>query len=180
LPYLRFEHIEIVPKTATLVQDFQKAAVGTFAALNIATSTVTNVLPANAYNVPPAFTSSTMVAEKVIREGVYGEYSVDVQPQKYDDARSTYKSATETKSKKGKLTYSIITLSLFDKLTFSHCFLLRQGKYTALLAILIVGSFIIPMAQYFWYVRDDDSSDRFFAQKVPPPPPKPPAKKKWF
>jgi hypothetical protein len=58
--------------------------------------------------------------------------------------------------------------------------LLRQGKYTALLAILIVGSFIIPMAQYFWYVRDDDSSDRFFAQKVPPPPPPPPAKKKWF
>jgi hypothetical protein len=54
------------------------------------------------------------------------------------------------------------------------------GKYTALLAILIVGSFIIPMAQYFWYVRDDDSSDQFFAQKVPPPKPKPPAKKKWF
>ena len=59
-------------------------------------------------------------------------------------------------------------------------FFRREGKYTALLAILIVGSFIIPMAQYFWYVRDDDSSDRFFAQKVPPPPPPPPAKKKWF
>jgi hypothetical protein len=55
-----------------------------------------------------------------------------------------------------------------------------SGKYTALLAILIVGSFIIPMAQYFWYVRDDDSSDNFFAQKVPPPKPEPPAKKKWF
>ena len=53
------------------------------------------------------------------------------------------------------------------------------GKYTALLAILIVGSFIIPMAQYFWYVRDDDSSDKFFGQNVPEPK-EPPKKKKWF
>jgi hypothetical protein len=52
------------------------------------------------------------------------------------------------------------------------------GKYTALLAILIVGSFVIPMAQYFWYVRDDDSTDKFFAQNVPEP--EEPKKKKWF
>ena len=53
------------------------------------------------------------------------------------------------------------------------------GKYTALLAILIVGSFVIPMAQYFWYVRDDDSTEQFFGQtqKVEEPPPK---KKGWF
>ena len=93
------------------MHDVQKAAVGTFAALTIASSAVTNVLPANALTVPPVFTSSTMVAEKVTREGVYGEYSVDVLPQKYDDARSTYKSATETKSKKGKHRCSIVTLS---------------------------------------------------------------------
>ena len=44
------------------------------------------------------------------------------------------------------------------------------GKYTAILSILVVGSFIIPMAQYFWYVRDDDSSDRFFkAEDIPEP-----------
>jgi hypothetical protein len=52
----------------------------------------------------------------------------------------------------------------------------RSGKYTAILAILIVGSFIVPMAQYFWYVRDDDSTDKFFAEKVP----EPPKKKGWF
>jgi hypothetical protein len=100
------------------MQDFQKAAVGSFAALTIASSAVTNVLPANAFTVPPAFSSSTVVAEKVTREGVYGEYTVDVQPQKYDDARSTYKSATETKSKKGKLTRSVLTscTALFRKL----------------------------------------------------------------
>jgi hypothetical protein len=41
-----------------------------------------------------------------------------------------------------------------------------------------VGSFIIPMAQYFWYVKDDDSSDRFFAEKVAVP--EPPKKKSGF
>jgi hypothetical protein len=52
------------------------------------------------------------------------------------------------------------------------------GKYTAILAILVVGSFIVPMAQYFWYVRDDDSTDKFFGAKdIPEPPPK---KKGWF
>jgi hypothetical protein len=55
-----------------------------------------------------------------------------------------------------------------------------SGKYTALLAILVVGSFIIPMAQYFWYVRDDDSTDRFFNDKKAAPAPEPPKKKGWF
>jgi len=50
------------------------------------------------------------------------------------------------------------------------------GKYTALLAVLVVGSFVIPMAQYFWYVKDDDSSDQFFAEDVP----EPEKKKGWF
>jgi hypothetical protein len=157
-------HLEPSPKVKPL-DELKKVAVGTFAALTIASSGVvsSNVLPANAaltttFDVPAVSSTSfnsLMLAEKVTREGVYGEYSVDVIPQTYDDARSTFKSATETKSKK--------------------------GKYTALLAILIVGSFIIPMAQYFWYVRDDDSSEQFFAaKKVPPPPPPKPVKKKWF
>ena len=55
----------------------------------------------------------------------------------------------------------------------------KLGKYTAILAILVVGSFIVPMAQYFWYVRDDDSSDKFFAAKDIPEP-EPPKKKGWF
>ena len=49
-----------------------------------------------------AFSSSQVVAEKVIREGIYGEYEVDLPEQVYDDARSTFKSAKETKTKKGK------------------------------------------------------------------------------
>lgn len=63
-----------------------------------------------------------------------------------------------------------------------HIFLMTsKGKYTALIAVLVVGSFIIPMAQYFWYVKDDDSSDKFFA-KAAEPEPEPPKKKGggWF
>ncbi|GAX10853.1 hypothetical protein FisN_31Hh061 [Fistulifera solaris] len=128
--------------------EMQKAAAGAFAAFTIASSVLTMSPAANAV---PAFPTQVL-AEKVIREGVYGEYEIDLPEQKYDDARSTFKSAKETKTKK--------------------------GKYTALLAILIVGSFIIPMAQYWWYVKDDDSSDKFFAQNVPDP--EPPKKKGWF
>mmetsp|Transcript_14543 Transcript_14543/g.27270 ORF Transcript_14543/g.27270 Transcript_14543/m.27270 type:complete len:105 (-) Transcript_14543:377-691(-) len=100
----------------------------------------------------PFFSSTNVVAEKVVRQGLYSDYEVEI-TQETDDARSTFKSATETKSKK--------------------------GKYTAILAILVVGSFIVPMAQYFWYVRDDDSSEKFFAAKDIPDP-EPPKKKGWF
>jgi len=54
------------------------------------------------------------------------------------------------------------------------------GKYTALIAVLVVGSFIIPMAQYFWYVKDDDSSDKFFAKAAEPEPEPPKKKGGWF
>ena len=47
------------------------------------------------------FGSTTIVAAKTTREGVYGEYELDVPVQVVDDARSTFKSAKETKSKKG-------------------------------------------------------------------------------
>ena len=98
------------------------------------------------------FSSSNVVAVKETRQGVYGSYDVELTEQTVDDARSTFKAAKETKSKK--------------------------GKYTAIIAVTVVGSFIIPMAQYFWYVRDDDSSDKFF-NKVPEPEPEPPKKKGW-
>ncbi|GMI42634.1 hypothetical protein TrCOL_g10708 [Triparma columacea] len=119
-------------------------------ALTIATSSTLST-PAEATQVD--FGSPLVVAEKVTREGVYGTYDVDL-VQTYDNADSTFKSKVETKSKK--------------------------GKYTALLGVLVMGSFIIPMAQYFWYVKDDDSSDNFFAKKKAPPPPPPPPPKKGF
>lgn len=88
------------------VTDLQKAATGAFAAFTIASSVLT-APPADA--VPPAFSSSNMVAEKVVREGVYGEFEYDMPEQKYDDARSTFKAAKETKSKKGKFVMLVET-----------------------------------------------------------------------
>lgn len=125
-----------------------------FTALTIASNVLSAPFLAAEAVEPVSFfgSSSTIVAEKVVREGLYKDYEVDI-VQDVDDARSTFKAATETKSKK--------------------------GKYTALLAVLVMGSFIIPMAQYFWYVKDDDSSDKFFNQ-VPEPEPEPPKKKGWF
>lgn len=142
------------PRVNKNVFDVKKAAASAFTALTIASNLGAGVPTAEAVDVNAMyspFSSSTVVAEKVTREGLYKSYEVDI-TQEVDDARSTFKAKTETKTKK--------------------------GKYTALLAVLVVGSFVIPMAQYFWYVRDDDSSDKFFAQDIPDPPK--PKKKGWF
>mmetsp|Transcript_26304 Transcript_26304/g.37698 ORF Transcript_26304/g.37698 Transcript_26304/m.37698 type:complete len:172 (-) Transcript_26304:91-606(-) len=135
-------------------KEMKDTAVAFFAAIAIASNVLSNTpLPAQAYVDFPG--TSTVVSEKVVREGMYRDYEVDL-VQQYDDARSTYKPAKETKSNK--------------------------GKYTGVLAVLVVGSFIIPMAQYFWYVKDDDSTDKFFAEKNVKKVAKPePVKKKgWF
>jgi hypothetical protein len=141
--------------------NIQKVVASTFVAATIASNAI---LPADATTMADYMSysntfssSSNIIAEKVVREGMYKEYSIDVldTTQAVDNSESTFKSAKETKSKK--------------------------GKYTALLAVLVVGSFIIPMAQYFWYVRDDDSTDKFFGQqKAPEPEPEPVKKKGWF
>jgi len=87
------------------VSDVQKAVTGAVAAFTIASNVLTNdPMPAAAAYNPSSdiFGSSQVVAEKVKREGVYGEYEIDVPVQTYDDARSTFKSAKETKTKKGE------------------------------------------------------------------------------
>ena len=83
--------------------ELQKAAAGAFAAFTLATAGL-NVPAAVAsdFSIAP-FSSSQVVAETVTRQGVYKEYDVEVSEQKYDDARSTFKDAKETKSKKGKV-----------------------------------------------------------------------------
>jgi len=131
----------------------RKAAAATFTAATIATISLSPIVEAADFAMPNVG-SSNLISETVTRQGIYKEYDLDVGEQQVDNAKSTFKSKTQTKSKK--------------------------GKYVALLSVLVFGSFIIPMAQYFWYVRDDDSSDRFFG-KVPDPEPEPePKKKGWF
>lgn len=85
---------------------------GAFAAATIATS----VMPADATDMQFAF-PTTVVAEKVVRQGMYQDYEVDI-VQEVDDARSTFKSAKETKKKKG--TFHVV-LSLNP--THSFCML---------------------------------------------------------
>lgn len=82
--------------------DFKKTATGAFAALAIAASAL-NVAAADASEYQmAAFSSSNVISEKVTRQGLYREYDVDVN-QEVDDARSTFKEAKETKSKKGEI-----------------------------------------------------------------------------
>ena len=71
---------------------------GAFAAVTLATNTM--VMPVDAMDMSATAFPTTIVAEKVTREGLYRDYEVDL-VQEVDDARSTYKSAKETKSKKG-------------------------------------------------------------------------------
>ena len=86
--------------------DAQWAAANTMAAASIASALVIGPM-ADAVDMvldtPSSFGTSSLIAEKVTREGLYREYEVDVGDQVFDDARSTYKSAKETKTKKGKI-----------------------------------------------------------------------------
>ena len=70
------------------------------AAIAIGSSVLTTPLVASALETQPFFSSTNIVAEKVVRQGLYQDYEVDI-VQQTDDARSTFKSAKETKSKKG-------------------------------------------------------------------------------
>ena len=82
--------------------ELKKAAAGAFAAFTIGSSVLNSPI-ANAMDTQPfAFSSSNVIAEKVVRQGMYSDYEVDI-VQERDDARSTFKEAKETKSKKGKL-----------------------------------------------------------------------------
>jgi hypothetical protein len=80
--------------------NLKQGAASAFAALTIASNAFAPMANAADF-APPAFlSSSNVVAEKVTRQGMYQDYDVDI-TQQVDDARSTYKPAKETKSKKG-------------------------------------------------------------------------------
>lgn len=66
--------------------------------MTIASSVV--AAPAQAVDSFAVGPSNTILSEKVVREGLYRDYEVDL-VQTRDDAESTFKSAKETKSKKG-------------------------------------------------------------------------------
>lgn len=88
----------------------------------------------------PLHRSDSHPPRKEVRQGMFKEYSVDTAKTdgfasnsyldySYDDARGTFKTKEETTASK--------------------------GKYVGVVTILAVGGFVVPMAQYFWYVKDD-------------------------
>lgn len=91
-----------MPKATKPAFNVQKVATNTLAAASLASALVVGPM-ADAVETfdAPSFGTSSLVAERVTREGLYREYEVDVGDQVFDDARSTYKSAKETKGKKG-------------------------------------------------------------------------------
>lgn len=71
------------------------------------------------------------IAALETKQGMYKEYTVEkVDDSQLDKNIKAYKTAEETEESK--------------------------TKYWAILGVLIAGSFIIPMAQYYWYVADED------------------------
>jgi len=92
--------------TAKPAFDVKRVAFNGLAAASLASALVVGPM-ADAIDMftvtpPPSFFgSSSLIAERVTREGLYKEYDIDLGDQVYDDARSTYKSAKETKTKKG-------------------------------------------------------------------------------
>jgi hypothetical protein len=81
--------------------ELKKVAASTAAALIIGSSVLTNPIIADAVETQPfTFSSTNIVAEKVVRQGMYQDYEVDL-TQSVDDATSSFKSAKETKTKKG-------------------------------------------------------------------------------
>jgi len=93
---------------------------------NLRNAAASAVIAAAALNLGPGIAS----AETEVRQGMYKEYTIEKKSQQYDNAASGFKSKEETASGK--------------------------NRYVAVLGVLVVGSFIIPMAQYWWYIKDDE------------------------
>lgn len=109
--------------------ELKKAAASTFAAIAIGSSILGNPLVADAMDVQPMFSSTNVVAEKVVRQGLYNEYEVEISQEK-DDARSTFKSAGEFQNRGSRCFGTIVVLEVFVSRCNSlfFCFPFRRDK----------------------------------------------------
>ena len=80
---------------------------------------------------PSFMDRSFPISKKVTVEGMYKDYEVDIEEYdaKQDNAASRFKTAEQTEEGK--------------------------NKYWAIFAVLVFGSFVIPMAQYYWCVAEE-------------------------
>ena len=95
-------------------------------AANLAIATQLNTQPMSALE-----SRSLPMAKIETKQGMYKEYTVETVDDSYlDEVRRGYKTADETEDSK--------------------------DKYWTILAVLLFGSFAIPMVQYYWYVAEED------------------------
>lgn len=95
-------------------------------AASLAIATQLNTQPMSALQ-----SRSMPMAKVETKQGMYKEYTVETVDDSYlDQVRRGYKTADETEDSK--------------------------DKYWAILAVLLFGSFAIPMVQYYWYVAEED------------------------
>ncbi len=120
------------PRATKPAFNIQKVAVNSMAAASLASALVIGPMAdaVDMMDIQPNFGSSNLVAERVTREGLYREYDVDVGDQVFDDARSTYKSAKETKTKKGTIANLVFTSHLLlSFLYLVHLYCIQFLRY---------------------------------------------------
>ena len=117
---------------------FCRSRMALSAALGDAVAQIGLMTALNTQSASPAYLSRSFPIAKVeTRQGMYKEYTVDIteDDKRLDDARSTFKTAEQTEESK--------------------------NKYWTIFAVFLVGSFVIPMAQYYWYVADEDDDEDY-------------------
>ena len=112
-PCHRTETKQTVKAPTKAAFDVKHAAATIFTAATLASNVFLCAAPAQADVALAPFSSSTIVAEKITRSGMYQDYTVDIE-QSVDDSRSTFKGAKETKSKKGEWSQKIVTFAQYE------------------------------------------------------------------
>lgn len=101
------------------------------AVFDIASALVSAKLQTGSLDINALSSRSFPVAVLETKQGMYKEYTVDiVDDSALDEVRRGYKTAEETDEGK--------------------------SKYWTLFAVLLAGSFVIPMVQYYWYVAEEE------------------------
>eukprot|EP00638_Chattonella_subsalsa_P010215 CAMPEP_0117757990 /NCGR_PEP_ID=MMETSP0947-20121206/15091_1 /TAXON_ID=44440 /ORGANISM="Chattonella subsalsa, Strain CCMP2191" /LENGTH=148 /DNA_ID=CAMNT_0005578051 /DNA_START=60 /DNA_END=509 /DNA_ORIENTATION=+ len=107
----------------------QRRGVGSLNMLDFTGALAAAAVAKDAYTKPLDLNYGWPVAATETRQGLYKEYTVDITETK-ENAAGTFKTKEQTAK--------------------------NSQKYSIVLAILLFGSFVIPMVQYWWYIKDDD------------------------
>lgn len=124
----RNQDVSSVSSVSSLLQ---KGALSSLLSLSLLSPFNPLPSPANAFPFSAEVNqvSQVQIAAEETRSGLYKDYTVEKTSQTRDNAASTFKSKEETGE--------------------------NRNKYVAVLGVLLLGSAVIPMAQYYWYVKEE-------------------------